>query len=73
MLFVLKLDFSKETNSLYQVNWALRRGKAKTLLDTGNELALIPRGSTCFQSPPEREGAYGEGKINGMLTQFHSG
>lgn len=57
MLFVLILDFSKETNHLYQVNCALRRGKAKKLLDTGNELALIPRDSECFQSPPMREGA----------------
>lgn len=62
MLFVLILDFSKETNHLYQVNCALRRGKAKKLLDTGNELALIPRDSECFQSPPMREGAYGEGR-----------
>lgn len=72
MLFVLRLDFSKETYDLYQVNCALRRRKAKKLLDTGNELELIQRDSKYFHSPPMRQGAYGEEKINGMLTQFPS-
>lgn len=69
MLFVPILDFSKETDDLYQVSCALRRGKAKKLLDTGNVQELNPRNSKYFYIPSMGEGAYGEEKINGMLTQ----